>query len=128
MRLGSTCSRTTAWLAILAMALNALWPLIANAKPAGVESLFEVCTTQGFKSVAGDPAGAPDDSGEKHLQPHCPLCSFGTDKVASVPPSFTQFLEPVVFRIGMLESATVAEPRNALFRFPARPRDPPLQS
>ena len=127
MRLGSTCSRTTAWLAILAMALNALWPLIANAKPAGVESLFEVCTTQGFKSVAGDPAGAPDDSGEKHLQPHCPLCSYGTDKVF-VPPSSPLVVEPAAAAGCATASVTASEPPSSDVHTPAHPRAPPFSS
>jgi hypothetical protein len=127
MRFGTTSSRFTAWLAILAMALNALWPLIANAKPAGVSSLFEVCTSQGIKSVAGDSSQAPEESGSKHLQPHCPLCSFGTDKV-SAPPSAPLYFEPAAIT-GCGPSAEVrsALPRSDL-RSPAHPRAPPAHS
>jgi hypothetical protein len=127
MRARTTSSRFTVWLAILAMALNALWPLIANAKPAGVESLFEVCTTQGLKSVAGDPAGAPDDSGAKHLQPHCPLCSFGTDKM-SAPPSSPLVIEPAAVAGRVALSAMVTESPSSDFRTPAHPRAPPFSS
>ena len=120
-------SRLTAWLAILAMALNALWPLIANAKPAGVAALFEICTTQGVKSIAGDPAQAPEDSGAKHLQPHCPLCSFGADKL-SAPPSSPLYLEAAtVTGCGPSTEARSAEPRSDI-RSPAHPRAPPAIS
>ena len=36
----------TTWLAILAVALNALWPLIAQARPKNV-LLVPVCTVEG---------------------------------------------------------------------------------
>ena len=122
----TTSSRFTVWLAILAMALNALWPLIANAKPSGVESLFEICTTQGLKAVAGD-ASSQGDEGAKHLQPHCPLCSHGLDKAIALPSSL-----PSMAKLAVVGSAIAIAPESRSFdapRFnPARPRAPPLHA
>ena len=122
----TTSSRFTVWLAILAMALNALWPLIANARPAGVESLFEVCTTQGLKAVAGD-ASSQGDEGAKHLQPHCPLCSLGSDKV-SAPPSSPFQIEPASASGCAPGFVSGPEPVSSHFRTPAHPRAPPFSS
>ena len=119
--------RFTSWLAILAMALNALWPLLANAKPTGFSPLTEICTAQGVKSIAGEPGRSSDDSGAKHLQPHCPLCSFGTDKV-SAPPSAPLHIDSAAASIGVSFSALQsAEPRSDI-RTPAHPRAPPAHS
>ena len=126
MRARTTSSRFTVWLAILAMALNALWPLIANAKPSGVESLFEICTTQGLKAVSGD-APSQGEEGTKHLQPHCPLCSFGTDKVAA-PPSMPIHVEPPAEAGYVSTAVSGPEPVSGHFRSPAHPRAPPFIS
>ena len=127
MRSRPPSSRFTAWLAILAMALNALWPLIANAKPAGASSLMEVCTARGLKALAGEPVSSPDDAGAKHLQPHCPLCSFGTDKV-SAPPAAPLYLAPAAASgCGPSVASQSAESRSDI-RFPAHPRAPPASS
>lgn len=56
------------WLAILAMALQALWPLVAQARPA---TLVPVCTVGGethYVEIPGAPA--PADK-------HCELCFVG---------------------------------------------------
>jgi len=123
--------RFASWLAILAMALSALWPLLANARPGAQPSLFEVCTAAGIKWVSG--AGtdgtdtAPDQGGAKYLQPHCALCSFGPDKVP--------VLVQAAFSIPAAEVSTGACPPAALFhptrpdlRSPAQPRAPPVLS
>jgi hypothetical protein len=119
--------RFTSWLAILAMALNALWPLLANAKPAGFSPLTEICTAQGVKSIAGEPGSSSDDSGAKHLQPHCPLCSFGTDKV-SAPPSVPLHVESAAASTGVSFVVFQSAESRSDIRSPAHPRAPPAFS
>jgi hypothetical protein len=60
--------RVASWLAISALALQALWPLIAQARPA---TLVPVCTVGGethYVEIPGAPA--PADK-------HCELCFVG---------------------------------------------------
>jgi hypothetical protein len=70
-RMGLTLNarRIAGWLAILAMSLNALWPLLANAKPASAfDPATEICTVGGIKSFAG--GGVPQPADKLH-QPSC---------------------------------------------------------
>lgn len=118
------------WIAIAAMALNALWPLLANARPGGAPSPFEVCTAQGLRTIAADAGSVPDSSGQsgnKHLQPHCPLCSFGSDKVSAAPSA--PLVVPSAMESGCVTQAVLqsAEPRSDLHS-PAHPRAPPALS
>lgn len=70
----------TAWLAIVALALNALWPLIANAGP--VEFSVPVCTTGGSKvTPAGN--GLPVSPTELKA-PHCPFCGSAGGATAAL--------------------------------------------
>ena len=63
--------KTASWLAILAMALNALWPLIAQAKPS---LLVPVCTVAGVTHYIEIPGGTtPVDSQHEH----CTFCFAG---------------------------------------------------
>ena len=109
------------------MALNALWPLIANARPAGVSSLTEICTSVGMKVVPGDPTAPVNDSGTKHLQPHCPLCSYGTDKLSAPPSAPWHVATTEATNCGPVVSIQPAEPRSDI-RSPAHPRAPPVNS
>jgi Protein of unknown function (DUF2946) len=124
MRAGSSSLRSTSWLAILAMALNALWPLIASARPTGAASFVEICTAQGLKQIVGDPATGPAGPGGKHMQLHCPICSYGTDKFSALTsaPLFNASAtgsdcEPAV-------ADASAKPHSNI-RSPAYPRAPP---
>ena len=70
--------RLTAWLAVLAMALNALWPLLAAANP-GVPEPFgvPVCTPEGLVMVFDAGRQLPNPEGPAHrLMPHCAFCSL----------------------------------------------------
>ncbi|HUQ25984.1 MAG TPA: DUF2946 family protein, partial [Burkholderiales bacterium] len=85
--------KLTSWLAIAAMALNALWPLIAQARPA---TLVPVCTVAGVTHYVEIPGGTtPADSHE-----HCAFCFAG----AALPPNLVfhgvdagSFLSPKTF-------------------------------
>jgi len=66
-----------AWLAILAMGLNGLWPLLANAAP--VEFVAPICSMVGT-TAAADAGGMPmQPAPAKSPAPHCPFCSTGSD-------------------------------------------------
>jgi len=65
------------WLAALAIALHAFWPLIANARPESV-NLVPVCTVDGVTHYAEIPGGKSplDESSSAHHE-HCSFCFLG---------------------------------------------------
>ena len=73
--------RIAAWLALAAMALNAAWPLLANAKPADPGA--EICSATGLNHAAG---GAPAAPAKGVHSSHCNLCPFGAERGAAVSP------------------------------------------
>src|ERR1700682_2347316 len=78
-------NRIAAYLAALAMALNALWPLIAQAKPRSV-TLMPVCTVQGVTHYIELPGGnSPLEQQSSAQHEHCSYCSFGAERVALAP-------------------------------------------
>ena len=66
------------WLAILAITLNAAWPLLANARPKSVH-LVPICTVEGITHFLEVPGGSTplDDSANAHHD-HCSFCFLGT--------------------------------------------------
>jgi len=68
--------KLASWLAILAMALQALWPLIAQAKPV---NLVPVCTVGGDTHYVEVP-GAPAPADSQHE--HCAFCFAGAALLA----------------------------------------------
>ena len=65
------------------MALNALWPVLVNAKPAVPAGPSEICSASGLKHAAGGaPARPPQE--DLHVS-HCTLCPFGAERCAAVP-------------------------------------------
>lgn len=74
--------RTTAWLAIFGMVLNAAWPLLANAKPAVPVSPSEICSASGLNHASGGAPATPDKG--IHAS-HCTLCPFGAERCAAIP-------------------------------------------
>src|SRR5438477_11857356 len=65
------------WLALLAIALQAAWPLLAAAKPRGV-ALVPLCTVDGVTHYLEVPTGKTplDDSARLHHE-HCAFCFLG---------------------------------------------------
>jgi hypothetical protein len=119
-----TTRRFSAWIAILAMTLNALWPLIAQAKPIQAAALHEICTAEGLQVVPAAPEDRP--SGTK-LSPHCAFCSLGADRIAIA----TSPLAGVTHAPDAREVLRVAfdAPLPASHaRSPAQPRAPPFSS
>src|SRR3981081_2281638 len=78
-------NRIAIWLAVLAMALNTLWPLLAQAKPRSV-TLAPVCTVQGVTHYVELPGGhSPLEQKSSAQHEHCSYCSFGGERVALAP-------------------------------------------
>jgi hypothetical protein len=73
-----------AWLAVLALALQAGWPLVVAAKPRAV-TLVPLCTVDGVTHYLELPAGdtALEKSTKAHHQ-HCGFCFLG--QLSAVPP------------------------------------------
>ena len=75
-------SRGVAWTALAAIALQAFWPLIAQAKPRDVV-LVPVCAVQGVTHYIELPkGGAPVERKAASQQDHCSFCVFGGERVA----------------------------------------------
>ncbi len=89
-RRGSTIAT---YLACFAMALQALWPLIAQAKPRAV-TLVPICTVQGVTHYLELPAGnSPLEQKSSSHHEHCAYCSFGAERVA-LPTGLESFVSP----------------------------------
>ena len=121
-----TASRMSAWVAILAVALNALWPLIAECKPGAPSSLVEACDEAGMHHAAGDPDSAPSDS--VPLMPHCAFCSLAAGGFAVLT---AKAFDAAFLRVEADEfrpaPVRVWPPAFAGYS-PARPRAPPVLS
>jgi len=118
----SPSRRFGSWLAILAMALNVLWPMLARA---GSGSLIEVCSSTGMKWVSAELG--EQQPGPKSFAPHCEFCSFGADRV---PLPSTRTFAPIRVSITV---AVIAPGKSApvvsQFSFSrALPRAPPVLS
>src|SRR5258705_8343536 len=67
---------------VLAIALQALWPLLAQAKPKNV-LLVPVCTVQGVTHYIELPSsGTPVEQHAASQHDHCSFCSFGGERAA----------------------------------------------
>jgi hypothetical protein len=76
-------SRIAAWLALAGMALNASWPVLANARTSAPALPSEICTATGTKH-AGE--SLPGDAPGKSVRPtHCTLCPFNAERGAAIP-------------------------------------------
>lgn len=123
-----------AWLAALAIALHALWPLMANARPKSV-ALVPVCTVEGVTHYLEIPGGkSPLDESSSARHEHCSLCFLGERLAppahAQVPPaeraaaSAAPAGEAIVFTAQQLGSiAARAPPGSPLVRSEAQTRE-----
>ena len=74
------------WLALLALALNIGWPLIAKAAPADVSGLSDICTVGGSKAAGSSHLPSTQLAGK-----HCSVCSLSPER--SPPPSVAPAFE-----------------------------------
>jgi Protein of unknown function (DUF2946) len=103
-----------AWLALLAIALQAFWPLIAHAKPRSV-TLVPLCTEAGETHDLEVETGGGDGA---HAE-HCKACPVGAVALASGSlPFFMQFVSSAPHRV----APEAAQPRFCPY---ARSRAPP---
>lgn len=105
--------RLAGWLAILAMALQALWPLIAQARPA---TLVSVCSAGGVTHQIELPDGDSPRAG------HCPLCVIGAPPALASAPAPALRLPPAAAAPRDRAFAVVLEAHPT----PGQPRAPPL--
>jgi hypothetical protein len=113
-----TRRRFPAWLAIFAMALQALWPVAAQPAPS---HSVQICTAGGATYELELP-GAPAQPRHEH----CALCALGADRPMAAPAAPAGLA-------AVAASDAVALPRLSAFpafrRVPsARPRAPPARS
>jgi hypothetical protein len=71
-------SRIAAWLALAGMALNASWPLLANAKPRVPALPSEICSATGQKHAGESLPGEAPGKGVRAS--HCTLCPFNAER------------------------------------------------
>jgi hypothetical protein len=120
-------NRAVALLAMLAMTLQALWPLIAQAKPHVPGEQVPLCTIDGITHYVELPA--PDSPVEKSSavhHEHCKMCVFGAERLAVLPVAV-----PLVKAVQQSEPAPdslLAVSAPSSFHQPALPRAPPAIS
>jgi len=79
-------NRAVAILAMLAMALQALWPLVAQAKPDVPGVRVPVCTIEGITHYVELPASqSPAEQRSAAHHEHCKMCVFGAERLAVLP-------------------------------------------
>ena len=113
--------RIALWLAIVGMALNALWPLLASAGPQALTTI--ICSAHGMQQVTLSDSGPLPSAPEKNLLPHCAFCTCTGASAAVLPGT------PLVFTVPDLTEARPVPDRalpasSSHFVFPV-PRGPP---
>lgn len=115
-------------IAIFAMALQALWPLISQAKPVAPGLLVPLCTIDGVTHyIDFAPGTSPLEKRSPAQHEHCQLCVFSGDRaVVLTPPSIRAIVIPVA-STNAPERSAVASPESPSYP-PAQPRAPPVLS
>ena len=110
--------------AILAVLLNALWPLLAQVTPAD-STLVAVCSESGTRYIElqnDAPLGKPLAAHHRH----CKLCVLGCDRVVvpALPAPLALPIDSALPRV----AAFAAVPPAVHSAIPASPRAPPFAS
>jgi DUF2946 family protein len=114
-------NRIGAWLALAGIALNAFWPLLANARAHAPALPSEICSATGQKHADESPLGNGPRSS------HCNLCPYSADRGPAISGAAPTLLCPMPASgpVPVLAS----EPELAAPLDPcAPPRAPPLFS
>jgi hypothetical protein len=126
LRASRSCLRNAGLAAILAVLLNALWPLLAHAKPAN-SLLVPVCTLGGethyIEMERGD---SPLDKRSQAQHEHCKLCVFAAERASLPPMQFPVLTVALLPDGGPVAQAEVFSPAPSIR--PARSRAPPAVS
>ncbi len=118
-------SRLAAGSALAAMALNAFWPLLANASPRIPAIPLEICSATGQKHAGG---GASGEAPGKGVQPsHCTLCPFNAERGAVTLTSTASLPDAIPAARPLPEFLRTPRAESALDPS-APPRAPPLLS
>jgi hypothetical protein len=120
-------NRLAAVLAMLAMALQAFWPLLAEARPRIAGQLVPICTVEGVTHYLELPAGkTPLDERSASHGEHCKLCVFGVGKAA-----VSSTFDISAFLLAASAEQSAASPVVPFHKspqlLPAQPRAPPSQ-
>jgi len=117
--------RLALFLATLAIGLQALWPLLAQAKPRSAIQV-PVCTVEGVTHYIELPAGeTPLEQRSSTNHEHCGFCTLTADRVAPAQSgSVLVFSKSRAVRPAAFLAASVEHPSY----FSARPRAPPFAS
>ena len=120
-------NRTAALLAIFAVALQGLWPLLAQAKPTVPGERVPVCTIEGITHYVELPSvDTPVEKRSAAHHEHCQMCVFGAEKLAvavSPAPPVAVVADPDC----PLDSVSAVSSSSS-FPKPALPRAPPIAS
>jgi len=114
-------NRTAAWLALAGIALNASWPLLANARPNAPALPSEVCSATGQKH-AGE--NLPGKGGQPS---HCALCPFNAERGPAISGAAPALLCPTPASGPVRDLFSEPQPQAALDPC-APPRAPPYFS
>jgi len=115
-----------AWLGVVAIGLQGLWPAGSMPQPRAVDRLGGICTSDGFKPASrGQPAPRPSLPVHEHRQcVHCTPCTFS---VAHGPPVSVGQPAARVHATGARIPPPEAGASSHLVSNPgARPRAPPV--
>src|SRR2546428_10257900 len=114
-------NRIAAWLALAGIALNASWPLIANARTSVPALPSEICSATGQKHAGESPFG------KGARRSHCALCPFNAERGPAISGAAPELLCPTPAS-GQARKF-VAEPQLPAALDPcAPPRAPPFFS
>ena len=116
-----------AWLALFAMAMQALWPLAAQAMQSGTQPQSVICTADGAMRAA-PPGESPSPGGPFPLK-HCPLCSSSSDRVGDVIAALPAvLLVPAIDDASVVPTDLALPPSRSAALALAQPRAPPPAS
>ena len=120
-------NRTAALFAIFAIALQALWPLLAQAKPTVSGERVPVCTIEGITHYVELPSvDTPVEKRSAAHHEHCKTCVFGAEKLAVAVSPAPQAALAVAADAPRASVFVHFSPAG--FERPALPRAPPLAS
>jgi hypothetical protein len=117
-------TRCAVALALLGMAFNALWPLLANAEPRAGFLPTEICSGSGKAAGAAVGKLPPQLPAPKHPNLHCAFCASGAGN-APLAGALPQVVLVAGFTEPVLQGTAVVHNSNHGFLL-AEPRAPPV--
>ena len=121
-------NRFVSWLALLAMVLNSVWPVLVHAAPRAPGLTAEICSVEGeVRSVGFSGGNVPIDGRMARHQKHCLLClGGGGERFTALPNPLAVNLRLAIFIAETpatdFDTATHFKPTSV-----AQPRAPPPQ-